>query len=53
LTFGTPRPPSTKKGTYVASTSNQLPTDQPVDDKKKGVDDKEVPVDHNFLDKRL
>jgi hypothetical protein len=53
LTFGTPQPPSTKKGTYVASTSNQLPTDQPVDDKKKGVDDKEVPVDHNNPDKKL
>jgi hypothetical protein len=53
LTFGTPPPPSIKKGTYVASTSNQLPTDQPVDDKRKGVDDKEVSVDPSNPDKKL
>jgi hypothetical protein len=36
VTIGTPRPPSAKKGTYIASTSNQPPTDQQADDKKKG-----------------
>jgi hypothetical protein len=53
LTIGIPRPPSTKKDTYVASTSNQLPTDQPTDDKNKGVSDKEVPVDPSNLNKKL
>jgi hypothetical protein len=48
-----PRPPSAKKGTYVASPSNQQPTDQPVDDKKKGADDKEVLVDSSNPDKKL
>jgi hypothetical protein len=52
LTISNPRPPSAKKGTYVASPSYQLPADQPVDD-KKGIDDKEVPVDPNNLDKKL
>jgi hypothetical protein len=41
----TPQPPSAKKGTYVASSSNQQLADQPTDDKKKGADDKEVLVD--------
>jgi hypothetical protein len=53
LTIGTPRPPSAKKGTYVASTSNQPPVDQQADDKKKREDDKEVPVDPSNLDKKL
>jgi hypothetical protein len=53
LTIGTPRPPSAKKGTYVVSMSNQLPTDQHADDKKKGADDKEVPVDPINPDKKL
>jgi hypothetical protein len=34
LTIGTPRPPSVKKGTYVALASNQPPADQQADDKK-------------------
>jgi hypothetical protein len=48
-----PRPPSVKKGTYVASASNQLFIDQLVDDMKKGVDYKDVLVDPKNLDKRL
>jgi hypothetical protein len=53
LTIGTPRPPSAKKDTYIASTSNPLLVDQPADDKKKGADDKEVPVGPSNLDKKL
>jgi hypothetical protein len=53
LTFGTPRPPLAKKGTYVASASNQLPVDQPMDDKKKVADDKEIPSDLSNPDKKL
>jgi hypothetical protein len=53
LTIGTPRPPSAKKGTYGASVSNQPPADQLADDKKKGADDKEVPVDPSNPDKKL
>jgi hypothetical protein len=53
LTIGTPRPPSAKKGTYGASTSNQPPADQQADDKKKGTNDKEVPVDPSNLDKKF
>jgi hypothetical protein len=53
LTIGTPRPPSAKKGTYGASVSNQPLPDQLADDKKKGADDKEVPVDPSNLDKKL
>jgi myo-inositol-hexaphosphate 3-phosphohydrolase len=49
----TPQPPSAKKGTYTASSSDQQSTDQPVDDKKKGADDKEVLVDRNNPDKKL
>jgi hypothetical protein len=52
-TISTPRPPSTKKGTKVASGSNQPPADQPPNDKKKGAADKEVPVDPNDLNKKL
>jgi hypothetical protein len=53
LTIGTPRPPSTKKGTYVASASNQLPVDQSADDKKKGADVKEISTDLSNPDKKL
>jgi hypothetical protein len=52
LTIDTPQPPSSKKGTYVASASNQPPVDQYADD-KKGADDKEVLVDPSKLDKKL
>jgi hypothetical protein len=51
-----PRPPSVKKGTYVASALTQQPTDQPVDNKKKGTvaaKDKEILADPNDLDKKL
>jgi hypothetical protein len=41
-TISTPRPPSAKKGTHVASGSNQPPTDQPVDDKRKGLQTKKI-----------
>jgi hypothetical protein len=53
LSIGTPRPPSAKKGTYCASASNQPPVHQHTDDKKKGTDNKEVPVDPNNPDKKL
>jgi hypothetical protein len=52
-TIGTPRPPSAKKGTHVASGSNQPPADQSVDDKRKGAADKEDPANLNDLDKKL
>jgi hypothetical protein len=42
-----------KKGTYVASPSTQLPIDQPVDYKKKGAADKEIMVDPNNPNKKL
>jgi hypothetical protein len=35
LITSSPRPPSVKKDTYVASSSTQQPTDQLADDKKK------------------
>jgi hypothetical protein len=50
---GTPRPPSAKKGAYSASPSTQHPGDQPVGDKKKGADDKEILADPSNLDKKL
>jgi hypothetical protein len=53
LTIGTPQPPSAKKGTCVASPSNQLAAGQPVDAKKKGADNKEASVDPSNLDKKL
>jgi hypothetical protein len=53
LAISTPRPPSAKKGIYGASTSNQPPADQQADDKKKGADDKKVPVVPSNLDKKL
>jgi hypothetical protein len=37
-TNGTPQPPSVKKGTHVASRSNQPLADLQVDDKHKGAD---------------
>jgi hypothetical protein len=57
----TPKPPAggpsrssaVKKGTLVASTLNQQPTNQMVDDKKKGAVDKEVPADLGELEKKL
>jgi hypothetical protein len=49
----TPRTPSAKKGTYMALPSTQLPTDQPADDKKKGVVDKEILADPGNSDKKL
>jgi hypothetical protein len=49
----TPRTPSAKKGTYMALPSTQLPTDQPADDKKKGVVDKEILADPGNPDKKL
>jgi hypothetical protein len=49
----TPQLPSVNKGTYVASSSAQLPTDQPADDKKKGAIDKEIPADLSNPDKKL
>jgi hypothetical protein len=52
-TNDSPWPPSAKKGTHGASGSNQSPADLQVDDKKKGVIDKEVLVDPDDLDKRL
>jgi hypothetical protein len=35
-TSGAPRAPTAQKGTYIASTSTQAPTDQKVDNKQKG-----------------
>jgi hypothetical protein len=49
----TPRPPAAKKGTLVASTSNQPAADQPVANEKKGAMDKEIPVDPSDADKKL
>jgi hypothetical protein len=53
LTIGTPRPPLAKKSTYVASTFTQQSTDQSVDDKKKGADDKEIMTDPSNPNKKL
>jgi hypothetical protein len=39
----TSKPPSAKRGTNVASASDQQLVNQPADNKKKGVDDKEAP----------
>jgi hypothetical protein len=52
LTVGTPRTHSAKKGTYTASTSNQLPADQLVINKKKGPNDKEILTDPNNPNKK-
>jgi hypothetical protein len=42
LITDTSRTPSAKKGAYAASPSTQHPADQPVDDKKKGTNDKGI-----------
>jgi hypothetical protein len=52
-TNGTPQPPSVKKGTHVASRSNQPLADLQVDDKHKEATDKEVLADPSDLDKKL
>jgi hypothetical protein len=52
-TSGAPRPLLAKKGTYVASGSNQLPADQQAGDKYKGATNKEVPADPSDPDKKL
>jgi hypothetical protein len=52
-TSDTPLPPAEKKGTFVGSMSDQLATDQPTDDKKKGATDKDVQVDPNDIGKKL
>jgi hypothetical protein len=52
-TGGTLRPLAEKKSTFVGSTSHQPTIDQVVDDKKKGVADKEVAVDPNDTEKKL
>jgi hypothetical protein len=49
----THRPPVEKKSIFMGSTSNQPIADQPVDDKKKGVVDKEVAVDPDDTNKKL
>jgi hypothetical protein len=46
-TNGTSRPSSAKKGTHVASGSNQPPADLQADDKKKGATNKEVLANPN------
>jgi hypothetical protein len=51
--IGIPLPHSVTKGTCVASTSTQQPVDQPVDDKKKGADNKEILADSSNPDKML
>jgi hypothetical protein len=45
------RPPLEKKNTFMGATSNQPSVDQAVDDKKKGVADKEVVVDPDDTNK--
>jgi hypothetical protein len=55
LIGGTPRAPLQTKGTYVASTSTLLPTNQE-EDKQKGTvvaEDKEVLVDPSNPNKKL
>jgi hypothetical protein len=49
----TPQSPIVKKGTLVASTSNQPANDQLVADEKRGATDKEILVDPNDADKKL
>jgi hypothetical protein len=53
LTNSIPWAPTAQKGTYIASASTQLPTDQKADNKLKATaiaEDKEVLVDHNNQD---
>jgi hypothetical protein len=52
-TGGTPRSPAAKKVTLVISASNQPAADQTAADEKKGVIDKEIPVDPSDADKKL
>jgi hypothetical protein len=55
-TDSTPRAPVAQKGTYIASASNQPPTDQKVDNKLKGTtaeEDKEILADPSNPDKKL
>jgi hypothetical protein len=52
-TCGTLQPSAEKKSTFVGSMSHQPTTDQVVDDKKKGVADKEVAVDPDDTEKKL
>jgi hypothetical protein len=52
-TVSTHRPPPKKKNTFVGTMSNQPSVDQAVDDKKKGVVDKEVAVDPDDMNKKL
>jgi hypothetical protein len=50
------RHPSTsfsQESTYIGSASNQLLADRPTDDKKKGANNKEVPIDPSNLYKKL
>jgi hypothetical protein len=49
----THQPLPEKKNTFVGTTSNQPSVDQAVDDKKKGVVDKEVVVDPDDKNKKL
>jgi hypothetical protein len=56
LTNIVPRAPIAQKGTYVASASNQPPTDQKADSKLNAMaaaEDKEVLVDPSNSDKKL
>jgi hypothetical protein len=46
-------PPRDKKNTFMGAMSNQPSVDQAVDDKKKGVADKEVVVDPDDRNKKL
>jgi hypothetical protein len=52
-TDGTLRLPTEKKSAFMGSTSHQPTTNQVVDDKKKGVADKEVAVDPDDTEKKL
>jgi hypothetical protein len=53
LMINSPQLPSAKKGSYDTSASNQQPTDQSVDLKKKEAADKDVPVDLNDPKKKF
>jgi hypothetical protein len=53
LAAGTHRPPLEKKNTFMGATSNQPSADQTVDDKKKGVANKEVAVDPDDTNKKV
>jgi hypothetical protein len=53
LAIGSPRLPSAKKGTYGATATNQQPTDQQAERRKKDADNKEIRVDPSNSDKKL